>query len=120
MTLEGLVRQASNKENFTELRHYVEFCRQFLDFIGTPGNLQAEIVSRNETHYRFLQFKGDGSFNVTRPLNYNLLYGKKEAGAAIKQLFRVLAAVRKSDTAKNRVVVNRTIYTIQQCIGAAL
>jgi len=32
----------------------------------------------------------------------------------------VLAAVRKSDTVENRVVVNRTIYTIQQCIGAAL
>lgn len=32
----------------------------------------------------------------------------------------MLAAVRKSDTVENRVVVNRTIYTIQQCIGAAL
>jgi hypothetical protein len=102
------------------MKHYAEFCRAWLDFIGTPGNLQAEIVSRNETQYRFLQFKGDGSFNVTRPLNYNLLYGTKQANAAIEQLFRVLAAVRKSDTAENRVVVNRTIYTIQQCIGAAL
>jgi hypothetical protein len=35
MTLEDLVRQASKKENFTELRHHVEFCRQFLDFIDT-------------------------------------------------------------------------------------
>jgi hypothetical protein len=120
MTLKALVQAASKRENFTELKHYAEFCRAWLDFIGTPGNLQAEIVSRNETQYRFLQFKGDGSFNVTRPLNYNLLYGKKEADAAIKQWFRVLAAVRKSDTAKNRVIVNRTIYTIQQCIGAAL
>ncbi len=120
MTLQDLVQVASNKENFTELKHYAEFCRAWLGFIGTPGNLQAEIVSRNEVHYRFLQFKGDGSFNVTRPLNYNLLYGRKQADAAMKKLFGVLAAVRKSDTAENRVVVNRAIYTIQQCIGAAL
>jgi len=85
MTLKELVRVASNKENFTDLKQYAEFCRAWLDFIGRPGNLQAEIVSRNETQYRFLQFKGDGSFNVTRPLNYNLLYGSKQANAAIKQ-----------------------------------
>ena len=120
MTLQELVRVASNKTNFTTLAHYVDFCRGFLDFMGTPGNLQAEIVSRNETHYRFLQFKGDGSFNVTRPLNYNLLYSKKDAGTAIRQFLKVLAAVRKSDTPSNRIVVNRSIYTIQQCIGASL
>lgn len=120
MTLQKLVKVASNKENFRELKDYVDFCRAWLDFIGTRGNLQAVIVSRNETHYRFLQFKADGSFNVTRPLNWNLLYGRKEAGAAIRQLINVLASVRKSDTPANRLIVNRTIYTIQQCIGAAL
>jgi hypothetical protein len=120
MTLRELVGIASNKGNFTELKHYVEFCRAWLDFIGTRGNLQAEIVSRNETQYRFLQFKKDGSFNVTRPLNYNLLYGRKQANAATRQLLKVLASLRKSDTVENRIVVNRSIYTIQQCIGAAL
>jgi hypothetical protein len=71
MTLDDLVRQASNKENFAELRHYVEFCEQFLDFIGTRGAIQAEIVSRNETHYRFIQFK-NAEFSISRPLNSNL------------------------------------------------
>jgi hypothetical protein len=120
MTLQELVRVASNKTNFTTLASFADFCSGFLDFIGTQGNLQAEIVSRNETHYRFLQFKGDGSFNVTRPLNYNLLYSKKEAVAAIRQFLKILTAVRKSDTPSNRVIVNRSIYTIQQCIGASL
>ncbi len=120
MTLQELVKVASNKADFTTLAHYVDFCRGFLDFIGTPGNLQAEIVSRNEAHYRFLQFKGDGSFNVTRPLNYNLLYSRKDAAGAIRQFLKVLSAVRKSDTPSNRVIVNRAIYTIQQCIGASL
>ena len=49
MRLRDLVQVASNKENFTEMKHYAEFCRAWLDFIGTPGRLQAEIVSRNET-----------------------------------------------------------------------
>ncbi len=120
MTLQELVRVASDKENFTELKHYVDFCRAWLDFIGTRGNLQAEIVSRNETQYRFLQFKRDGSFNVTRPLNYSLLYSGKDIAVAIRQFQNVLAAVKKSDTPKNREIVNRTVYTIQQCIGSAL
>ncbi|MEI6786455.1 MAG: hypothetical protein WCQ21_36730, partial [Verrucomicrobiota bacterium] len=118
--MQELVKVASRKENFREIAHYVEFCRTFLDFIATPGNLQAEIVSRNETQYRFLQFKADGSFSVTRPLNYNLLYSSKEAAVAIKQFRKVLPDVKKLDTPANRVIVNRTIYTIQQCIGAAL
>lgn len=120
MTLPELVKVASNKENFTELKHYVEFCRAFLDFAGDSGNLQATIVSRNENHYRFLQFKEDGAYNVTRPLNFNLLYSRKEASVRIKQFLKVLKAVRQMDTAENRQVVNRAIYTIQQCIGAAL
>jgi hypothetical protein len=120
MTLQQLVKQASRKENFTELKDYVEFCKAFLDFVATPGKLQAEIVSRNEPHYRFLQFKGDGSYNVTRPLNYKLLYSRKEATARISQFLKVLGAVKKMDTQENREVVNRAIYTIQQCIGASL
>ena len=120
MNMQELIKAASRKENFTEIAHYAEFCRTFLDFIATPGNLQAEIVARNETHYRFLQFKADGSFSVTRPLNYTLLYLGKEAAGAIRQFRKVLPAVRKLDTPANRVIVNRTIYTIQQCIGAAL
>lgn len=120
MTLQQLVKQASRKENFTELKDYVEFCKAFLDFIATPKRLQAEIVSRNEPHYRFLQFKADGSYNVTRPLNYKLLYSRTDATAKISQFLKVLDAVKKMDTPANREVVNRAIYTIQQSIGASL
>ena len=120
MTLQELVRVASNKTNFTTLADYIDFCRGFLDFIATRGNLQAVIVSRNENQYRFLQFNGDGSYNVTRPLNYNLLYSRNEAATAIRQFLKVLSAVRKSDSPSNRVIVNRAICTIQQCIGASL
>ena len=119
MKLVDLIRTASNKENFTELRHYMEFCLEFLDFIGTPGAIQAEIVSRNETHYRFLQFK-NAEFSISRPLNSNLLYTAKTAKVALKTFPKILDAVRTSDTPANREIVNRSVYTIQQSIGAAL
>jgi hypothetical protein len=119
MTLDGLVRQASNKANFTELQHYVEFYREFLDFIGTPGAIQAEIVSRNETHYRFIQFK-DAGFSISRPLNSNLFYTSRAAKINLVKFLKVLNAVKKSDTPAHREIVNRSVYTMQQSIGAAL
>jgi hypothetical protein len=84
MTLEDLLRQASNKENFTELGDYVEFCRQFLEFIATPGAIQAEIVSGNETHYRFIQFK-NAEFSISRPINSKLLYTRGVAKANLSK-----------------------------------
>jgi hypothetical protein len=119
MTLDDLVRQASNKENFTELKHYVEFCEQFLDFIGTPGAIQAEIVSRNETHYRFIQFK-NAEFSISRPLNSKLLYTSRVAKANLVKFLKVLDSLKKMDSPANREIVNRSIYTMQQSIGASL
>ncbi len=119
MKLDRLVKTASAKENFTELNHYVDFCLEFLDFIGTPGSIQAEIVSRNETHYRFIQFK-NARFSISKPLNSNLLYTRKSAKANLRRFLKILAAVRTSDTPINREIVNRSVYTIQQSIGAAL
>ena len=119
MKLDGLVKAASNKGNFTELWHYVEFCLEFLDFIGTPGAIQAEIVSRNETHYRFIQFK-NAEFSISRPLNSNLLYTGKVAKTELKKFLQILDALKKNDTQTNRQIVNRSVYTIQQSIGAAL
>ncbi|MCX5786706.1 MAG: hypothetical protein NTX59_13575 [Elusimicrobia bacterium] len=119
MTLNKLVKIASNKENFKDLKNYVEFCEAFMDFVGTPSNIQAEIVSRNETHYRFLQFKNE-TFSVTRPLNYDLLYTGKTAKQQLIQFLKVLDGVKGMDTPMNREVVNRAVYTIQQSIGASL
>jgi hypothetical protein len=119
MKLDGLVKTAASKENFTELKHYVDFCLEFLGFIGTPGAIQAEIVSRNETHYRFIQFK-NAEFSISRPLNSNLLYTSKVAKTQLKKFFAILDAVRKSDSPANREIINRSVYTVQQSIGAAL
>ena len=119
MRLGNLVRMASNKENFTELQHYLEFCQEFLAFIALPGAIQAVIVSRNENHYQFLQFK-NAEFSISRPLNSKLLYTGKGAKTQLAQFLKVIADVKAMDTPANREVVNRSIYTAQQSIGACL
>ena len=111
------------KTNFTELSDYAEFGQAFWDFAATPGAIQAEIVSRNETQYRFLQFKEDGSFNVTRPLNYNLLYPGKSSENDSRQIPGCSMALNHPQSRIRRQIarlVNRAVYTIQQAIGASL
>ncbi len=119
MSLGNLVKTASNKENFTELQHYVDFCREFLDFVASPGAIQAEIVSRNENHYRFIQFK-NAEFSISRPLNSRLLYTSKGAKTQLAKFLKIITDVKTMDTTPNRDVVNRSIYTMQQSIGASL
>jgi hypothetical protein len=82
MKLKKLVTIATNKERFTQLKHFVDFAETFLDFAATE--LQAVIVSRNEPHYNFWQFKSDGSFNVSRPINSKLMYSAADSAAAFK------------------------------------
>ena len=55
MTLARLVQHAADKTCFQTLDNYVEFARMFLDY--TAENLQAVIVSSNEPHYNFWQFR---------------------------------------------------------------
>jgi hypothetical protein len=119
MKLDGLIKIASNKENFTELEHYVDFCLEFLNFKETAGAIQAEIVSRNEQHYHFIQFK-NAEFSVSRPLNSNLLYAGKAAKIELQRFLKILTAIKTGDTPANRQRVNQSVYTIQQSIGATL
>ena len=120
MSLTELLNIAANKENFRSLTDYIKFCRRYLDFL-TDG-IQAEIVSQNESNYRFFQYREDGNFNITRPVNANLMY-TVENGAVIEEGFlRVLRAAREVATADeaSRSIIRKTIYTVQQSIGATL
>jgi hypothetical protein len=76
MTLEKLVKWSCSKDKFTSLEEYIEFCLEFLAYASS--NIQADIISKNEPHYHFLQFKEEGSYNVTRPLNYKLMYSNNK------------------------------------------
>jgi hypothetical protein len=120
MNLSDLVGFASNKSNFTEVKDYVEFCKEYLDFVARE--LQAVIVSQNEHRYQFYQYKEDGYYNITRPINAELMYTVEDFAKLDSSFPRLLTMVREvaADDIANRSLITQSIYTIQQSIGAAL
>lgn len=118
MNLNNLVNNACNKEFFVKPNNYIRFALNYLEFIST--NLQAVIVSRNENHYQFFQYKQDGTYNVTRPINSNLMYDFEAFEKSSSEFIKIINNIKDSDNEANREIVNRVIYTAQQCIGAAL
>ena len=120
MRLVSLVEQATDKTRFGSIEDYVEFARSFLGY--TAEHLQAVIVSRNETHYRFWQFRKEGHYNLTRPINANLMFTAEEADQFGRRFIGLLDHIREPsfDIPANRECLNRAVYTLQQCIGAAL
>src|SRR5690554_4942467 len=120
MNLNELVAHALNKENFTTVEDYLDFPKYYLEFI--KENLQAVIVSKNESHYQFFQYKKDGTFNVTRPINSNLLYSLEDFEKSSSEFVELINNIRERnfDTSENRELINRLIYSAQQSIGACL
>lgn len=120
MTLAQLLRKATNKDSFLSIDDYANFCNEYLYFIKL--NLQAVIVSRNETQYRFFQYKKDGTFNVTRPINSNLMVPLEHFTEAKKTFSYILSNIHDNniDSKANRDLINNFIYTCQQSIGATL
>ncbi len=81
MTLLQLVEWAKTKNRFQTIDDYSSFCEEYLSFIF--DGLQAVIVSQNENHYRFFQYREDGNFNVTRPINSNLMISIEDFHLAV-------------------------------------
>ena len=119
MILSQLINNARNKTNFTTLEDYSVFCEKYLAFIY--DNLQAVIVSQNETQYRFFQYKKDGNFNVTRPINSDLMISVNDFSNS-KDTFVYAMQHIKDIKQENKVreILNKFIYTCQQSIGATL
>jgi hypothetical protein len=121
MSLKSLVNFVSDKENFPNIDAYIGFCQRYLDFIADNG-IQAVIISQNEQHYRFFQYKKDGHFNITRPINANLMYDAQSARKIASDFLAVLrnaGEISEDDTSQRAFICN-SIYTIQQTIGSAL
>ncbi|MDR1648620.1 MAG: hypothetical protein LBR71_00040 [Synergistaceae bacterium] len=118
MTLTQLLQQASNKSWFNKISDYVNFCGEYLSF--ARDGLQAVIVSRNETQYRFYQYKQDGAFNITRPLNSNIMVSLECFNDMSESFLYALSHIRDVSTVDDRECINRMIYTCQQAIGATL
>lgn len=120
MRLNQLVEFACDKSNFTSIEDFLEFPKLYLEYI--KENLQAVIVSKNENHYRFFQYGEEGAYNVSRPINSNLLYSFEEFEELYENLPYILENVHAKgvDSLANRVAINRLVYTAQQSIGACL
>lgn len=113
---------ARNKDKFTSIEDYINFAFKFIDFISDSNNIVAKIVSRNENNYRFLQYKEDADFNITRPINYDLYLDADKTRISFDFFISVLSdAARIQDlSSEERELFNNCIYTIQQSIGCAL
>lgn len=118
MNLEQLVNCALDKRNFERIEDYTNFCKNYLQFL--LDGLQAVIVSRNETHYHFYQYKQDGSYNITRPINNNIMISANDFDTMLTSFFYSLAHIREIQNPKERNCINRVVYSCQQAIGATL
>ena len=117
MTLKKLLSTATDKEKFTTIQNYIDFCSEYLEFIET--NLQAVIVSQNENHYQFYQYKKEGNYNVSRPINSFLMYDAHQFEKT-KKKFKILLSDIHTINPIVRTILNNSVYTIQQSIGATL
>ena len=120
MNLPTLLHYVTDKERFQNISQYVDFCRYYLEYIATE--LQARIVSKNESHYQFFQYRKEGGFNITRPINTDLMYDADSFSYAIEQFKEALNTLRDGEKPSDILRSNLmcTIYTLQQSIGAAL
>ena len=120
MNLEQLVSKAKNKSNFVDLGAFIKFCDEYLNYIS--DHLQATIISQNENHYRFFQYKEEGNFQITRPINSNLMYDAKDFSKASKEYLKLLQNIKTNNKKDQsiRTILNNVTYTIQQSIGSAL
>ncbi|MFT0533443.1 hypothetical protein ACMHYJ_11550 [Castellaniella hirudinis] len=120
MSFSELIGYAANKERFRSIENYIDFCIRYLEYADT--SLQARIVSQNENHYQFFQYKEEGGFNITRPINSRLMYGAEDFENGVRKFRMVLDFLREGQQPPDgfRESLIRTIYTLQQSIGAAL
>lgn len=82
--------------------------------------MQATIVSKNETCYKFFQYKSDGDYNVTRPINSNLFIHERFDDMAHSFIDALKHIKEIKDSISARECINRIVYTCQQAIGATL
>jgi len=120
MNLKQIINKAKDKSNFVNLKAYIRFCDEYLNYIN--DNLQAIIVSQNENHYQFFQYKKEGNFQITRPVNSNLMYNAKEFLKTSKEFLKILHTIKTINKKDNSIrnILNNATYTIQQSVGSAL
>lgn len=118
-TLWEIMSWVSQKDRFVKIQDYVEFSKYYLEFISVE--LQAVIIAQNENNYRFFQYRRDGEYNITRPVNGDLFLSLSDYDSIARNLETTLEHICdiKYDEL-NRKYLNNFIYTTQQSIGCAL
>lgn len=118
-TILRLADHATELGVFNSIDAYAGFCWQYLEYIH--DNLQAVIVARNETNYRFFQYDETADYAISRPINSDLMYGVDEFDEMYTLFRQSLKHVREiEDDEAARENIDRFVYTLQQSIGAAL
>ena len=120
ITIAELVSHATDMTNFKTLDDYQNFALSYLDF--ADKGLQAKIVCQNENNYVFFQYKEDCAYNITRPINSDLLCNLDDFAREAKSFRDLLrnALGKGGKTKRSRFLFNRVVYTLQQTIAAAV
>ena len=118
-TLWEIMSWVEQKSKFVTINHYIEFAKVYLDFIDSE--LQARIIAKNENNYAFFQYKRDGEYNITRPVNTDLFMAMNDYEKYSNNFIDTLSNIRdiKNDSV-SREQITRFIYSTQQSIGCAL
>lgn len=118
-TLWEIMSWVSQKDLFDTIDKYIDFTKYYLEFINTE--LQATIVAKNENNYSFFQYRRDGEYNITRPVNNNLYLPLEDYEALSKIFVNTISNIKKNKLSNTeRKNLNKFIYTTQQSIGCAL
>lgn len=116
-----LVEWAKSMDRFRTVSDYTDFCREYLSFVNKKDVLQATIVAQNEPVYLFYQYKEDGNYSITRPLNSDLLLSESEFDQAEQTVLSALPDIKSIENDREaRMTLNKFVYTCQQAIGATL
>ena len=118
MTLKQLTAIATDKSKFKTLSNFCTFAERYLEYVS--GRLQAVIVSQNENHYQFFQYRKDGGYQITRPINSRLMCTIADFLTLKKKVIGNLKDVRDFKSQEDRQGINRIVYTLQMSIGSAL
>jgi len=120
MKIKQLISIATDKSKFNTVEDYIEFSLKYLEYV--EKNIQAIIVSQNENNYCFYQYAKEANFQITRPINTNLMLSIDNFEQISKDYLYILENVRNINKRKSffRKVINNTTYTLQQSIGATL
>lgn len=105
---------------FSDIEDFIAFTEMFLEFINNDG-MQADIISQNESKYHFYQYKEDGNYRVTRPINHDIFLNHNNFDKAKHNFLYSLEniqEIKNEDTLRQNI--NHFVYTCQQSIGATL